>query len=157
LPGKCNDLFNTLSDRTGGAISLKSIVARSAKMAIYDGTDTEGLAGQMEYNDLFRNSPNYVPGTMAGFKVSDRFAKNPGVSAETMLGLNPLGIGILFIRPNSIVGRSASFTSAFAIHETLHALGFEDDFLKETLGIRTDRPSIEITKKFAWDCYGVDY
>jgi hypothetical protein len=109
----------------------------------------------MEYNNLFKNSPNYVPGTMAGFKVADRFARATGVSAETMLGLNELGLAITFIRPSVINSNSVTYNVALAMHETLHSLGFEDDFIKDALGISQKAASVDITKAFANDCFGV--
>jgi hypothetical protein len=155
LPHPCEALLDSLSQASGGNITLDSIVTTAAKFAVYDGTDPSGLAGKLDYNELFRNSPNYVAGTMRGFTVADRFARATGVSAETMLGLNELGVAVMFIRPSTILSYSGAQRTALGMHETLHALGLEDDAIKTVLGIPQNRPSKDITDRFATNCFGV--
>jgi len=109
----------------------------------------------MQYNDLFYNSPDYVAGTMAGYTVAASFAQYPGINAQTMLGLNQLGLAVMFIRPDAVNSNSTAYNTALVMHEVIHSLGFQDDFVKNALGIPLTAPSVNITKAFANDCFGV--
>jgi len=156
LSAPCRSRIEALSAKSGGSITLSTIAAAASKTVVYDGTDRLGLAGNMQYNDLFRNSPYYVAGTMSGFTVADRFERAVGVNAETMLGLNDLGLGVVFIRPSAVLRNSAAYNVALVMHESLHSMGFEDPFIRDALGIGDNEPSVAITKAFSNDCFGVN-
>jgi hypothetical protein len=157
LPGPCQGLIDNLGNMSGGTITLGSIVSTAGRLVAYDGTASRGLASSMDYNEMFKNSPNYVQGTMPGFTVADYFKNHEGSSALTMLGLNDLGLALVFIRPSVILEHSAAYNTALVMHEILHSLGFEDDKIMSALGLDpAKQASVEITKAFARDCFGVE-
>jgi len=155
LTPPCLGRIEALTNASGGMITLTSIIETAGKLTVYDGTDSSGFAGQVQFNDLYYNSPDYVAVTMAGWMVADRFAQYPGVNAETMLGLNQLGLAVMFIRPDAVNSNSTAYNTALVMHEVIHSLGFQDDFVKNALGIPLTSPSVNITKAFANDCFGV--
>lgn len=160
IPSTCQSAIDAIGGATGGRVPAQSMVDTAKKLTFYDGTDSEGLAGRTDWNELFRNSPNFVSGTMSGYTVADAFARDGRGrrTAAAMLGLNQVGLGVVFVRPSNVNTYSAARTAALVMHEVIHFMGFEDGVIQQALnetGFSPNRRgSIEITDAFSRECFG---